>query len=97
MATELHIPKERHKDAGTYFDDLLGKKPLTTEELNSIAMRAEINARPGACVYVPRETLVQMQQVVALWQRYEQVSPHLRVLVDDTLKPRTVEVRYANA
>lgn len=95
MTQELFVPKKRHKDAGTYFDDLLGKKPPTDNELNSLAIRAEINARPGVCVYVSRGTLVKMQSIVALWQRYEQVSKSLRVLVDDTLKPGAVEVRYA--
>lgn len=94
MPQELFIPKKRQKEGGTYFDDLLGKKPPTDEELNSMAMRKEINSRPGTNVYVPRETLRRMQEVIALWQRYEQVSPSLLVLVDDTIQPGTVEVRY---
>jgi hypothetical protein len=96
VTQELFVPQKRHKDAGTYFDDLLGKKPLTDDELNSLALRTEINARPGCCVFVARETLRQMQSIVALWQRYEKVSPALRVLVDDTLRPGAVEVRYAS-
>lgn len=96
MKQELFTPKERHKDAGTYFDDLLGKKPPTPEELNSLAIRAEINARPGVAVFVSRETLEQAQSVVALWQRYGEVSSDLRVLVDSTIKPGSMEVRYRN-
>jgi len=97
VTKELFIPKTRHKEWGTYFDDLLGKKPPTPEEVNSMAMRMEINARPGSCVYVSQKELTRMQSVVALWQRYKEVSPQVHVLVDDTLKPGTVEVRYAKA
>jgi len=96
MPQELFIPDKRRKDGGSYFDDLLGKKPPTAEELNSLALRNEINARPGSCVFVSTARLRQMQEVVALWQRYREVSPSLRVLTDDTLKPGTVEVRYAS-
>jgi hypothetical protein len=97
MSQQLFIPEKRHKNAGTYFDDLLGKKPPTADELNSLKIRSEINARPGSHVYVSRGTLKQAQSIVALWQRYEQVSPDLRVLVDDSLEPGKIEVRYADA
>jgi hypothetical protein len=97
VTKELFIPEKRHKDAGTYFDDLLGKKPPTAEELNSMKIRSEINARPGTHVYVSRATLKQAQSVVALWQRYREVSPDLRVLVDNSLEPGKIEVRYADA
>lgn len=92
--SELFIPEKRQKEGGTYFDDLLGKKPPTKAELNSLAIRQELNGRPGAHIYVPQVDLKRMQAVMTLWRRYKLLDRSVLVMIDDTLKPGTIQVRY---
>lgn len=85
------------KDGGSWFDDEIAALPDHTPEaeLNSLAMQAELNKRPGVAVFVSGQNeKIKMQSVLVLWERYKMIHFPVRTVIDSSLKPGSVRVGY---
>jgi len=89
------MPHTRKPEGGSWFDDDTVPNLPTPSELASLAIRQELNSRPGTHVHVNQETVEEMASVVLLWRKYQLVSPSVQVYADNRLKPGKVQIRYA--
>ena len=89
------MPTVRKKEGGSWFDDDTVPNLPSASELASLAIRQELNSRPGTDVHVNPEDVEGMASVVLLWRRYKLVSEDTQVYADSRLKPGKVQIRYA--
>ena len=79
---------------GTRFDDMIDRGP-TAAEVNSLAIRSELNQRPGVVVFVPdQETRVEFRKVVKYWKRINELHHDVDVMLDPDIKPGDLRIGY---
>lgn len=94
----LYDPKDVDQflpHGGSHFDDLRpATAPPTEAELNSLAIRTELNQRDGVAIFVDsNEQRVEMQKVVKYWRLREELHHPVPVLVDTTIRPGGMQIR----
>ena len=80
---------------GTKFDDMIEKGP-TLEEVNSLAIRSELNQRTGVVLFVSSQPeRVEMRKVVKYWRRIKELHHDVDIMLDQSMKPGTLRVGAA--
>lgn len=79
---------------GSRFDDMIDRGP-SAEEINSLAIRSELNQRPGVVVFVhDQEQRRDFRKVVRYWKRIKELHHDVDVMLDPDVKPGQIRVGY---
>lgn len=79
---------------GSKFDDLIDRGP-TPEEVNSLAIRSELNQRPGVVVFVhDQEQRKDFRKVIRYWRRIKELHHDVDVMLDSGIEPGKIRIGY---
>ncbi len=85
-------PRERLKYGGSFFDDLVKNGP-TEEEINSLAIRTELNERHGAVIFVQnQEARRDFRKVLKYWHQIKELNHIPQVLLDESMPVSSIRI-----
>ncbi len=90
------VPKQKQRQdyGGSFFDDLVKKGP-TDAEINSLAIRTELNQRTGAAVFVQNQgARTEMRKVIKYWLKIDELHHDVQVLLDFSMGTNELRVAY---
>jgi len=84
--------KMRQDYGGSFFDDLVKNGP-SSSEINSLAIRSELNQRVGAVVFVQnQEARTDMRKTIKYWMKIGELHHDVQVLLDFTMSPGQIKI-----